>query len=125
MFIEHGRVLLARQRDTGRWSLIGGGIEPGEEPRDAVAREVREELGVEPLVGPIIGAYGGPGLRTVLPNQDEVSYVTVAYRCRLPEETMTLEAAELLEIGWFPLEVVPTLDRHSWIDRVVTDAQRS
>ncbi|MDK8172437.1 NUDIX domain-containing protein [Curtobacterium citreum] len=40
------RFLLARQRDSGRWSLIGGGVEPGEEPRSALAREVREELGV-------------------------------------------------------------------------------
>ena len=45
---DSDRFLLARQRDTERWSLIGGGIEPGETSHEAVAREVLEEVGVTP-----------------------------------------------------------------------------
>jgi 8-oxo-dGTP diphosphatase len=45
-----GRVLLA-QRPPGKayagyWEFPGGKIEPGERPRDALARELREELGI-------------------------------------------------------------------------------
>lgn len=59
--IQNGdRFLLARKRDTGLWSLVGGSAEPGEDPRDAAEREVHEELGVTPAVGPVVGAYGGP-----------------------------------------------------------------
>ena len=124
--IESGQqVLLARQRDTGRWSLVGGGIEPGEEPSDAIRREVQEELGVLPLVGPIVGAYGGPELSTTLPNGDRVSYVTVAYRCTLPHQHITLEHDELLETGWFNRDTIPALDRHFWIDRVIDDLDRA
>ena len=120
--IESGdQVLLARQRNTSRWSLIGGGIEPGEEPSAAVYREVAEELGVLPRVGPILGAYGGPDLTTTLPNNDKVSYVTIAYRCTLPRQTFALEHAELIEVQWFDRATIPTLDRHDWIDRVVAD----
>ncbi|MGW4447470.1 NUDIX domain-containing protein [Streptomyces sp. NPDC004682] len=32
----------------GYWSLLGGGLEPGESPRDGVLREIREEAGIVP-----------------------------------------------------------------------------
>ncbi|WP_228066639.1 NUDIX domain-containing protein [Microbacterium paludicola] len=95
------RFLLARQRDTARWSLVGGGVELDEQPRDAVIREVAEELGVVPEVVRVIGAYGGPELHSVLPNGDEVAYVTTAYECRLPRGPMVLEQEELHKVAWF------------------------
>jgi ADP-ribose pyrophosphatase YjhB (NUDIX family) len=45
-----GRVLLARGSELsafpGVWSLPGGGVEQGEDPQDAVVREVYEETGL-------------------------------------------------------------------------------
>ncbi len=39
-----GRVLLGREKD-GSWELPGGGMEHGEAPKEALAREVAEETG--------------------------------------------------------------------------------
>jgi NAD+ diphosphatase len=53
MLVTDGdRVLLGRQRvwPPGRYSALAGFVEPGESLEEAVAREVREEAGVE--VGP-------------------------------------------------------------------------
>jgi 8-oxo-dGTP diphosphatase len=43
---DAGRLLLTRYAGSGRWSLPGGGIDHGEQPIDAVYREVREETGL-------------------------------------------------------------------------------
>lgn len=50
-------VLLVRFEFPGgtRWALPGGGLEPGESHRDALARELGEELGLlEPRIGPAV-----------------------------------------------------------------------
>ena len=42
-----GRVLVARRADNRRWELPGGKQQPGEDLAACLARELREELGVE------------------------------------------------------------------------------
>ena len=49
--VRDGRVLLAHRHPRRRWypdcwDLLGGHVEPGEQPEEAVRRECREELGV-------------------------------------------------------------------------------
>ena len=42
----HGsRLLMVRERERDCWELPGGGVEPGETPREAAVRELREESG--------------------------------------------------------------------------------
>lgn len=42
---EQGHVLLAREGD--RWELLGGGLDHGEDPKAALAREIYEETGMK------------------------------------------------------------------------------
>lgn len=117
------RYLLARQRDSDVWGLIGGGIEPGEEPADAVAREVREEIGVQPAVGRLIGAYGGDDLIIEYPNGDRVGYTTIAFECSIPAEAeIEFEDGELIEVAWFTAAEVAGLRREPAVDRMLHDA---
>ncbi len=55
VLFEGGRVLLTQRKKgthlEGLWELPGGKIDPDEDPRDALVRELREELGIEVAVG--------------------------------------------------------------------------
>ncbi len=62
LFDEEDRVLLVRGHDQDQpertwWFTVGGGIDPGESPRQAAVREVREETGLrldpDGLLGPV------------------------------------------------------------------------
>ncbi|MEU0154247.1 NUDIX hydrolase [Micromonospora fulviviridis] len=55
LFVNHeGHVLLVRPTYKQHWDIPGGYVEPGESPRDACVREVREELGLDISVGPML-----------------------------------------------------------------------
>lgn len=55
LLLVNGRYVLQLRDDKpgisspGMWSLFGGRVEEGEEPREAIIREVDEELGLRPL----------------------------------------------------------------------------
>src|SRR5205814_6444052 len=93
--------------DTGKWSLIGGMVEPGEEPADAVVRELYEETGlrVEPVR--VIGVYTTPVIR--YPNGDQAQYVITAFRCRVIEGEPRVNDDESLEVRYFAPDALPEL----------------
>jgi 8-oxo-dGTP diphosphatase len=58
ILVEHGRVLLSQRKAgthlAGAWEFPGGKVEPGEDPREALRRELSEELGIDARVGEIV-----------------------------------------------------------------------
>jgi 8-oxo-dGTP pyrophosphatase MutT (NUDIX family) len=102
--IRHGDdVLMLRQRhDNGEdWALPGGLLQRGELPREGLAREVEEEIGLqldlpqEPTHVIVI-----PGLRRV----DLAYVVDVAER-----PTISPDGVEVLRAQWRPLDSVALL----------------
>ncbi|GAA2190718.1 NUDIX hydrolase [Micromonospora lupini] len=51
---DEGRVFLVHPSYKKHWDIPGGYVEPGESPRAACLREIREELGLTPPLGPML-----------------------------------------------------------------------
>jgi 8-oxo-dGTP diphosphatase len=118
---DEGRILLMRRGDDGTWGLPAGMIEPGEQPADAVVREVFEETGVDVA----IERLGGVDMHeSVYPNGDHCQYLVAWFRCRPVGGEARPDGEESLEVGWFaPDALPPGLNRLSLL-RIATTQQR-
>ena len=116
ILIQDGR-LLATQRGYGLWKdwweFPGGKVEQGEEPREALRREMQEELAVDIEAGKLVASveYDYPDFHLSM----------LCFRCRVVAGRLTLlehEAArwlsqeELDAVRWLPadVEVIRQLD---------------
>jgi 8-oxo-dGTP diphosphatase len=85
------RVLLTRRKADvpypSLWEFPGGKVEPEEDPRDAIVREIREELAIEVAVA---GIYD-----VVYHRYPERAVLVLAYRCHwLAGQITDLDVAE-------------------------------
>ncbi len=117
-----GRLLLVRNRDDGRWQTVGGGMDPGEHPADAAAREAYEETGlvVEPIR--VIGVYAGPDFRLTYPNGDVVDYVGISFAARVVGGTERPGEDEVDRLGWFARDAALALPLAAHTRTLVADA---
>ncbi len=111
---EAGHVLLHRRSDNGQWWLPGGAIDPGEEPADAIAREVWEETAVRVVPERVLGVYGGPEYTGRYPNGDQIAMVSIAFLCRPVDGEPRVNDEESLEVRYFPPDALPELEPRHW-----------
>jgi 8-oxo-dGTP diphosphatase len=109
---QEGRVLLLKHvfRPGGGWGIPGGFLEKGEQPDDAVRRELREETGLELESAEI----------AFIRAHEKLARVEIIYRCRAQGE-VKLEGYEIKSGDWFSPEELPSDLSHDqrWIIRTV------
>lgn len=108
-----GEVLLTRkpQWAPNRYSLVAGFVDVGECLEEAVAREVREETGVEINNVRYVGSQAWP-----FPSQ-----LMIGYRADYVSGEVVVEEKELADARWFSLDALPDLPPHRSIARYLLD----
>ena len=86
----------------GLWSLPGGRVERGEYISDALAREVKEETGVDIAPGELIGIFEIVG--------DDHHYVVLDFAGDPLSESEPTAAGDAAEARWVPLKEVASLE---------------
>ncbi|GAA1112915.1 NUDIX hydrolase [Nocardiopsis composta] len=102
---EDGSILLHKRADDGSWAPPGGILEPGEQPAQALAREIYEETGVHAVPERIVSVVTEPPFTYA--NGDTVQFMDVAFRCRPVGGEIRLDEDESLDAGWFAPDELP------------------
>jgi ADP-ribose pyrophosphatase YjhB (NUDIX family) len=106
VFDEAQKVLLLKhliRANRSGWGLPGGFLNPGEQPENALKRELQEEVGIE------ITDLRHVKTRTV------GSHVEIIYVCRAVNTDAKPKKGEIVDAGWFQIDEVkteiPTIER--------------
>ena len=106
------KLLLERRRDSDTWGLVGGGVKKYEEPVDAMAREVWEELGLRISKERFrkLAVYGEPGRIAAYQDGCIWRMVIVVYGYDFPEEPVLRISSESKELRFFDKEEIAEIE---------------
>ncbi|UTH76341.1 NUDIX domain-containing protein [Chromobacterium sp. IIBBL 290-4] len=111
--IDAEGILLVDHKNAGLWLPTGGHVDPGEHPREAVARELFEELGVRHLPAPTL-------LTRTQVDAHAASHLDVTLWYALPVARslpLHYDQAEFHEARWFDFDQLPFADSDPHLGR--------
>jgi ADP-ribose pyrophosphatase YjhB (NUDIX family) len=117
-----GRLLMVRDVAIDCWVTVGGMIEPGESPRDAAVREVRERTGLQLEITGLREVVGGPEYQVIYPNGDQVAYVSPVFDARVLAGELRPDGEEISQVGWFsPAEIEREIELNDFTRALLRD----
>lgn len=101
-----GKLLMEKRRDSDIWGLIGGGCKKTETGREAISREVYEELGLRIHKDKFekLAVYDNPGRIAAYRDGSIWRMVIVVYGLDFEEEPVMRISSESKELRFFTKE---------------------
>jgi 8-oxo-dGTP pyrophosphatase MutT (NUDIX family) len=108
---QHGGILLILRTDNNYWSIPGGGVKPGESVKEAAAREVKEETGIDCEVTGLVGIYSDPGHIAAYDDGEVRQEFSICFTTRMlgGTERTSVESAE---VRFVPPQDLQSYDMH-------------
>ena len=104
---DRDRILAVCRADDGRWTLVTGILDPGEQPALGLRREVEEETGVRVRIERLLSIEA---LRPQeYPNGDKAVYLDTAFLCRAVGGRARVNDDESRDVRWFARADLPRL----------------
>lgn len=114
LIIRDGKILLSQRSDPHRpdfdkkWEFAGGGLEFGEQPRECLVREVREEIGVEVAIERALDPFSQ--VQSQEGKQWKYQVVLMPYICSIIAGNPSPKEEEVLQTAWVNVDDVLTYD---------------
>jgi len=107
-----GKLLLEKRRDSDTWGLVGGGCRKTETGREAIAREVWEELGLRIHKDRFekLAVYDNPGRIAAFRDGSIWRMVIVMYGLDFEEEPVMRISSESKELRFFAKEELADIE---------------
>ena len=107
-----GKLLLEKRRDSDIWGLPGGGCKKWETGRDAIAREIYEELGLRIPKDRFekLAVYDNPGRIAAYQDGSIWRMVIVLYGLDFPEEPTMRISSESKDLRFFNKEELAEIE---------------
>ena len=107
-----GKLLLEKRRDSDIWGMVGGGCKKTETGRDAIVREVYEELGVRVHRDRFekLAVYDNPGRIAAYRDGSIWRMVIVVYGLEFEEEPEMRISSESKDLRFFTKEELKEIE---------------
>lgn len=114
--VDRSHVLLtqlsARDRDPGKWTLPGGGMEVGETPHQTLLREFHEETGLVPSIGTVLDIVA-------FPVRPDLHVIQMIFEVEARGEPEVMEiGGSTVDARWVPMAELASLRTVGLVDHV-------
>jgi ADP-ribose pyrophosphatase YjhB (NUDIX family) len=100
---DKGEILLVQRKDSGVWLYPTGWADVGYSASEVVAKEVKEETGIDATPLRIIALFDGLRL-----GFSRFAFYSLVFHCHSPGGEVTPHPLECADAGWFSFDDLPS-----------------